>query len=561
MAHLISNLEKINKEIGGKVFDKFLAANLFLDAPIMVIPYILENRDKKYFLLREQELGNFNLIEVSNLIETPYNPYFLVDKGKKSVAKNVMTVIKEILIDKEKENELQIDSNLPYKNYKDLSLNLKEINISKEKKSSSKKATVLYSLNTEEVINQFKVYRQKAQLYAQELIFKSTDRPVLEQGISKIEDSRFLLINDIMKENEFSSVLVSSELNIQELTGLPLRNKLSKISAFYRLEDDKVFILSECEIDDPRLKLSRVNKFSDYFQALESICNKNSPLGFEDHLVSVAEYDQFVERGFSLSEGTLAFRKWREYRAGEDLVFYIIAGKASNYAMEKTLKEASSLISQLEYRSEKALFEKYLEYFKEFKTIHNLPYYFTEYFTNFYASDRTLYPSIPSNFIVNKDTKEIKIDAGILMLDSQGLILGTTDIARTLPLSFQSKQVYESMKDTVQNYIIPNIKNATTFEEVYFQGVKFFSMNCENILKKYSLCPSDFYIHRDYIRDIGHLMGKQESFDEKIFKGNKNKLVKNTVGCIEIQWQYDNHALVYEDMWYLGENGIANITG
>ena len=560
MAHLISNLEKLNKEIGGNVFNKFLAANLFLDSPIMVIPYILQNRDKKYLLYREQELGNVGSIDISNLIEMPFKSYFLVSKDKELMAKNVFEKIEEILINEEIEDELQIDNNLPYNFYHELCLQLNKINILKEKENYPKKNTVVYSISTEKVMERFITHRQKAQTYAQRIILNSADRSVLEEGISNIEDSRFTLLSSIMKENNFSSVLISSKLNIQELTSLPIKSKSSRICAVYRKEDDKVFILSDCEIDDPRL--NKIDIFSDYFQALKTIIDKNSTLGFEDHLVSVSEYDRFSERGFLLEKGTLAFRRWREYRAGEDLAFYIIAGKASNYAMENTLKEASSLINQSEYKSEKVLFQKYLDYFKEFKIIHNLPYHFSEYFTNFYASDRTLYPSVPSNFMVNKNTEEIKIDAGILLLDSQGLILGTSDIARTLPLSFQSNKIYELIKNTIKKYIIPNIKNVDTFEEIYYQGIKSFSENCEDIMKEYNLCPPSFSIIRDYNRDIGHLMGKQESFDEKIFKGHKNKLRNNFIGCIEVQWQYKKHALVYEDMWYIGEQKkIANITG
>jgi len=560
MARLISNLEKVDREIGGNIFNKFLAANLFLDSPIMVIPYILQNRGKKFLLYREQELGNVGSIDISNLIEMPFKPYFLISKDKELAAKNVFEKIEEILINEGIEDELQIDNNLPYNFYKELCLQLNKINILKEKKNYPKKNTIVYSISTENIMERFISHRQKAQPYAQALILNSADRPVLEEGISNTKDSRFTLLSSVMKENNFSTVLMSSELNIQELTSLPVKNKSSKICAVYRLEDDKVFILSKCEIDDPRL--NKIDIFSDYFQALETVVCKNSTLGFEDHLVSASEYDRFSERGFLLGEGTLAFRKWREYRAGEDLAFYIIAGKASNYAMENTLKEASFLISQSEYKSEKVLFQKYLDYFRKFKIIHNLPYRFSKYFTNFYASDRTLYPSIPSNFMVNKDTEEIKIDAGILLLDSQGLILGTTDIARTLPLSFQSNKIYELIKNTVKKDIIPNIKNVNTFEEIYYQGIKSFSENCEGVLKEFNLCPSSFSIIRDYNRDIGHLMGKQESFDEKIFKGYKNKLRNNFIGCVEVQWQYKKHALVYEDMWYIGEQKkVANITG
>ncbi|MBA7556501.1 hypothetical protein ES705_49211 [subsurface metagenome] len=130
-----------------------------------------------------------------------------------------------------------------------------------------------------------------------------------------------------------------------------------------------------------------------------------------------------------------------------------------------------------------------------------------------------------------------------------------------MPLSFQAKEIYNSMKDIIKNIIIPNIKNAVTFEEIFVYGLKIFSEKCENMLKQYNLCPSDFFIELDYSRDIGHLMGKQESFDEKITKGNKNKIRNNLIGCLEIQWQYKKHALAYEDMWYKGDECIANITG
>ncbi|MBA7556502.1 hypothetical protein ES705_49212 [subsurface metagenome] len=126
-----------------------------------------------------------------------------------------------------------------------------------------------------------------------------------------------------------------------------------------------------------------------------------------------------------LKEGTLAIRKWREYRAGEDLVFYIIAGKASSDAMEKVLKDALSLINQNKYNSEMVLFELYLDCLNRFKIEHSLPYNFIEYFTNFYVPDRTLYPSIPSKFRLSDNSDEIKIDAGILMLDSNAFIISS----------------------------------------------------------------------------------------------------------------------------------------
>jgi len=91
--------------------------------------------------------------------------------------------------------------------------------------------------------------------------------------------------------------------------------------------------------------------------------------------------------------------------------------------MEKVFQEALESIQKKHFNFEEELYQKYLDYFEEFKQKNKLPYHFKEYFTNFYASDRTLYPSIPSKFKISKNTNEIKIDVGILMIDSQGMIL------------------------------------------------------------------------------------------------------------------------------------------
>ena len=47
-------------------------------------------------------------------------------------------------------------------------------------------------------MKRFIAHRQKAQTYAQALILNSVDRPVLEEGISNIEDSRFKLLSSII---------------------------------------------------------------------------------------------------------------------------------------------------------------------------------------------------------------------------------------------------------------------------------------------------------------------------------------------------------------------------
>jgi len=558
MAHLISNLSQLNKDLGGNVFKQFLAPNLFLDAPIMVIPFILRCSDRKYLLYRNQENENCDLINTGDLVKISYNPYFLINKKQdNSVKKNILEVLKEILLEKEKEKILNLDDNLPYAAYNLIKKGLKGIEITYKPRTIGNNQNKVYEINVVDIEERFKNLREEGQKFAHNLISNSKEKKLLEKEISKGEDSRFELLNRLMEKYGFSAVIMSSNINIQELTGFSFGDSFH-VSAIYKYGDNKVYILSEKEINKNYFKIK--GEYPDYFSALFSL-NIIDNIGFEDHFVNINEFDHYLKHRINLCEGTLVFREWREYRAGEDLVFYIIAGKASKYAMEKIFQEALENIQKKYFNSEEELFQKYLDHFEEFKQKNKLPYHFKEYFTNFYASDRTLYPSIPSKFKVNRNTNEIKIDAGILMTDSQGTILGTTDIARTLPLNRCSVKVYDMIKNTIKDEIIPSIRKNKSYEEIYSEGIRLFSNNCEQFLKDNYLCPQEFDIKKEYTRDIGHLMGKQESFDVKIYKGNKNKLTNNIVGCIEIQWQYDKHALVYEDMWYLGENGVVNLTG
>ena len=115
MAYLISNLKGLNERLGGNIYKMFLAPNLFLDAPLMVIPYILKHFDKHYLLYRNQEHGNCDFISTGNLIKKSYNSYFLVDKKIDNKAKkNIIELLKELLAE---ENKLHIDDNLPYAVY------------------------------------------------------------------------------------------------------------------------------------------------------------------------------------------------------------------------------------------------------------------------------------------------------------------------------------------------------------------------------------------------------------------------------------------------------------
>ncbi|MGE2842019.1 hypothetical protein ACQGFI_00375 [Rhodococcus sp. 2.95] len=53
-------------------------------------------------------------------------------------------------------------------------------------------------------------------------------------------------------------------------------------------------------------------------------------------------------------------------------------------------------------------------------------------------------------------------------------------------------------------------------------------------------------------RNVGHLMGKQESFANELRPGYKHALDIGSFGAAEIPWRYNDAAIGTEDLWYIG---------
>lgn len=560
MSYLISDLNKIGEKLKIDVIKFFISPKLTLDSPLMAIPYILKCRNKNFILVDDSEKGNILALDLLDLLPFYYNQYFLVSKKlDEFVKKNVFELLDIINNNYCRDEVIHIDNNLPYLFYKQLKKIFPNKKILYQNEPFIIRETNIYSINVQDICKKFNIAREKGADCAKKLLVHLPDAKLLEGIIQNIKDSRFRLINEFMIKENISTILVNSPLNFQEIAGVSIKNSDNlDIMAIYHQGDEKVYIVSEKKLVNRNLK--NLGTYSDFYTALSSICQKMPVLGIEYGFIDISRYKKLSEMNIDLKDTGPMLRRWREFRAGEDLAFYIIAGQASKYAMEETLKFSSKEIKKGIYLNEEQLSKKYFEYFKEYKTKNTLEYNFTEYFTEIYASNRTLYPSTPTNFVIDEETNEIKIDAGILLLDKKGLILATTDISRTLPLSVHSKEAYNSIKNTVKNLIIPSIKPGKTFEAVYFEGVRNFSNKIERLMKVSDLCPLNFNIKTDYHRDIGHLLSKQQPTDLRIKRGNKNIIKEGFIGCAEIQWQYKKDALAYEDMFFLGREKAINLS-
>lgn len=560
--YFMSNLDNIKKEIGIDVLKSFLTPNSYLDAPIISIPFILKIKNNTFLLVRHIEKSNVESLNLNKIKPLYYNRYFLInEKSNKSIKNDLFDLLRSIFDDHPSSKEIYIDHNLPYLLYKNLISYFPDKKFVFKKEYSSNKKIYIYYTNIKNILNKFILLKKKGVNLAKRLIKNHTDAKLLEKYIDNRKDYRFHLLNYLLRENNITSIVIYSQLNFQQLTGISLTSNTNNTNnnsiALYNYNDEKVYILSEREIDK-KSYLKKLYSCSSLSNAIKKITPRNAIIGFEEKFVDINNYERLKD--FNLQESSNLLRKWREFRAGDDLIFYIIAGKATKYAMEYALEFAKIKLKTNIPITEKQIYQKYLEYFDKFKIENQVIFNFKEFFGSLYSFDRSIIPSMPTNKIINKETKGIKIDSGILLVDEEGLILSGTDLARILPLVPASKRGYKLIKDTVKKIINSYIKPGITFEDIYLSGVKIFSENYESKLKLIGLCPDSFRISSDYNRNIGHLMSQQESSEFEILKGNRNKIKENLIGCVEIQWQYNGFALAYEDQFFICKDKAINIT-
>lgn len=247
-------------------------------------------------------------------------------------------------------------------------------------------------------------------------------------------------------------------------------------------------------------------------------------------------------------------REWQESIAYFDLPFYIIGSYITKHAIVKALKFLQNNLNI----TERQVYKHYQNYLKDAFSSLNLPdISIEEYFVVLHAGDRTLIPSLPSDHMITPNSNTLKIDAGIKIL-YKGVFRAISDIARTLPLSEEAKNLYPILEKTMKEIIIPSIsagKKGCDIHKIAVDGLK-------ARIKDTKLLPEGKKSLNEYNRDMGHVIGRQEPVTLPLSSSCTKTIIEGTVGSVEIQWPYINHAFGVEDSYLVGlEKGINLTSG
>lgn len=545
MLHLSANLETLAAEFGLHPHKSLLFSAIRLDSHPLVTP-LIASRDgaDPTILVRQQEQGNVLSAGVPAERIRFYAPWVTIDPrpiADAVVAHSLTTLVGELADG----DTVLLDADVVYSHQLTLSESLTVVT-----EMMTPSPVRVHAISTSDIIDRFTEWRRRGARAASDLI---ADVPHL-QGLSEdfgAADTRFAGLESIAAERAIDALVLLAPPNFSEVTGRSGNGDI----AVWVPGSDRVFVVSNT--GGTRYGHS-IGEYASLGAAVAALA-PGKRIGIEEEFISVGTADQLVNADLDLISASMDLAHWRDIRDHEDLPFQVIAARTSVYAIEEALSWAEQEIEAGSEFTELDIYSRYVDFIDKFTSEHSIEFDVEPYFTNLHSSNRMLFPGPPVDFPINDDTTCIQLDAGV-QVTIDGVVVATSDMARSLPRTAAAKEAYEFFFTVVREGIIGQLRPGVVCEDVHEGTLQFLAPHLPRMIEIGMLSEeTDFNtIYRR--RNVGHLMGKQESFANELRPGFKHALDVGSYGAAEIPWRYGDVAIGTEDLWFIGRSRTYNLT-
>ena len=543
---LISGAEAASARCGFDVIGRLLFTQIRLDAQPFITPMILRDGDTERVVVRQQETGNM-LSSGANLDDLVfYEPWVSIDRRVLEgipVSPTLADALAPIVGDR----VLLLDAGVVRAHHDALGRRMRV-----RVEAAELKPVRVSEIRHSDVLEWFAAAREESEPVAQRLLGEAPHLRPLGEYIGSFADTRFIALRELLASTAQDALLVSSPPNYSELTAMGHR---PGSWVLFAPSSDTLYLVNEFTGDaDPHDS----HTFASLPEAVRELVG-GQRLAIEEQYLSAALALELENVGFSLGSVSLALGNWRDTRDREDLAAQLIAARATTEAIEEALEVAKQRIEHGETFTENDIYLEFLEQLSIFAKKHELPVELKPYFANLTASERMLFPGPPTDFEVGPGTRCVQLDAGIRVAKN-GVVLATSDMARTLPLTADARSAYAVLTNVMRNTTIPALRPGTVCEDVHSLTMA----ELERVRDELEACgvmaPGVDFAAEYRNRNVGHLMGKQESFANELRPGHKQTLSAGAIGAAEIPWRFDKYSLATEDMWLIGEQDTFNLT-
>lgn len=548
MLRLSASPAALATQFGLYPHESLLFSAIRLDSHPLVTP-LIATRDgiEPSLLVRQQEQGNVLSAGISRERIRFYAPWVTIDPRPLAgvdAAESLASLVAELAGD----DTVLLEADVVYGHQLALA---ETLTVTTE--SSQPSPVRVHAMATSDVVARFTEWRRRGAATAGELI---ADVPHLQglDGDFGATDTRFARLKSAAAERRLDGLVIAAPPNFSEVTS---RAAAAGEIAVWVPDSDRVFVVTTGDIDADRYGAA-VAEYASLGQAVRALV-PGIRVGIEEEFISVSVAGELAAHGLELVKASSDLAHWRDIRDNEDLPFQVIAARTSVYAIEEALAWAERELDAGVEFTELDIYGRYLDFVAQFKSDNNIPFVVEPYFTNLHSSNRMLFPGPPVDFPINSETTCIQLDAGV-QVTIDGVVVATSDMARSLPRTAAAKEAYEFFFTVVREGIIGQLRPGVVCEDVHKGTLQFLAPHLNRLIEIGMLGEeTDFNtIYRR--RNVGHLMGKQESFANELRPGYKHTLDIGSYGAAEIPWRYNDVAIGTEDLWFIGADRTYNLT-
>lgn len=546
---LISNVDAIRATYGLDPVAQLLFTNIRLDSRKMVTPFLAETKSGQFLMARQQEMGNLLSSGLKQEDLKFYEPWVTIDK---SITEGVTALPKfaDTVEDLSQGEPVEFDDGIPLVHYQALqgrvAVTFSEATVQKVR---------AYSVNAADVLSKFSSIRESGVTAARSLIAGIDHLNGLESDLVSNVDTRFSGLEALAADLNVDGFLLASPPNFSETTGYSADENTM---ALWSRGSDTVILLAPSDKTD--VPGNPIGLFDSVAHALaELLQGPTQRVGVEEQWIS-ARLGLDIERlGLETENASIALGHWRDIRDHEDLPFQVIAARASVTCIEIALDYAQAQISSGNALTENGVYTVYLQAIQDFRAKNKIPFCIEPYFTNLHSSSRMLFPGPPTDFPLDEETRCIQLDAGV-KITVDGVVVATSDMARSLLLTPEGKEAYDLLTQIMREDIVGQLRPGVVCSDVHAHTMTALTSNRTRLEELGLLSPEVDFVKEYKKRNVGHLMGKQESFANELRPGYDHILHVGSLGAAEIPWRFNGYAIGTEDMWYIAEEKTFLLT-
>ncbi len=547
MARIICSAEEVARRYGFTPNERLLFSAIRLDSFPFVTPLIFEDGDTELMLARQQEQGNILSAGVDPARVRFYEPWVTIDPRPVAdfpAARSLSALVRELVGDA----PVELSPSAPYAHYLKLSGEV-EVTVPHDEP----RAVTVYAVDQAAVAERFAGWRAAAIPVAARVIAEVEHLDGLERYLDASTDTRFSGLAVVAEQLGVDAILLSSDPNYSEVTGA-VRGAGAR--ALWTRTDGKLLVIADRE--QRGIAGTPIASYESAAQAIRAHAG-GARIAYEEQWETSSLGIQLAAEGAVLVAASLALGSWRDERDHEDLPFQVLAARASTTAIESAVAWAHARLDAGESFTENEMYAAYLAALDGFRREAEIPFGIEPYFTNLHSSQRMLFPGPPTDFPINADTTCVQLDAGVKVV-IDGVTVATSDMARSVLRTAEGREGYEILTRAVREGVIPQLRPGVVCEDVHAGTLEYLAAVRPRMIELGLLGEETDFDTEYRKRNVGHLMGKQESFANELRPGYRFVLREGSYGAAEIPWRYGVHAIGTEDLWFIGAERTYNLT-